>query len=87
MPLANLHAVMYTVNGADSTAPRIIAAALPRNSHGAGADAWLRAWFVTGRIIYGRCLPSLWTNSYFVSTVGGISQDTLKQCVESQKDK
>ena len=30
-------------------------------------------------------IPSLWTNSYFVSTVGGASLDTVKQYIESQK--
>jgi putative transposase len=34
-----------------------------------------------------RRLPSLWTNSYFVSTVGGVTLETLKRYVESQKDK
>jgi REP-associated tyrosine transposase len=34
-----------------------------------------------------RRLPSLWTNSYFVATVGGITLDTLKRYVESQKGK
>ena len=34
-----------------------------------------------------RRLPSLWTNSYFVSTVGGVTLETLKQYVESQKGK
>jgi putative transposase len=29
--------------------------------------------------------PSLWTNSYFCSTVGGVTLDTLKRYVESQK--
>ena len=32
-----------------------------------------------------RRLPSLWTNSYFVSTVGGVTLATLKRYVESQK--
>lgn len=32
-----------------------------------------------------RRLPSLWTNSYFVSTVGGVTLETLKRYVESQK--
>ena len=32
-----------------------------------------------------RCLPSLWTNAYFVSTVGGVTLETLKRSVESQK--
>ena len=34
-----------------------------------------------------RRLPSLWTNSYFVSTTGGVTLDTLKRYVESQKGK
>lgn len=34
-----------------------------------------------------RRLPSLWTNSYFVSTVGGATLETLKRYVESQKGK
>jgi len=32
-----------------------------------------------------RRLPSLWTNSYFASTVGGVTLETLKRYVESQK--
>src|SRR5258707_10060682 len=34
-----------------------------------------------------RRLPSLWTNSYFVSTGGGGTLETLKRYVESQKGK
>ena len=30
-------------------------------------------------------LPSLWTNSYFVSTVGGAPLAVIKQYIESQK--
>jgi putative transposase len=30
-------------------------------------------------------LPSLWTNSYFVSTVGGAPLSAIKQYIESQK--
>jgi putative transposase len=30
-------------------------------------------------------LPTLWTNSYFVSTVGGAPLDAIKQYIESQK--
>ncbi len=30
-------------------------------------------------------LPTLWTNSYFVSTVGGAPLSVIKQYVESQK--
>lgn len=32
-----------------------------------------------------RRLPSLWTNRYFCSTVGGVTLETLKRYVESQK--
>ena len=31
-------------------------------------------------------LPTLWTNSYFVSTVGGAPLSVIKQYVENQKD-
>lgn len=34
-----------------------------------------------------RRLPSLWTNSYFCATVGGVTLETLKRYVESQKGK
>lgn len=30
-------------------------------------------------------LPTLWTNSYFVSTVGGAPLDVIKKYIESQK--
>lgn len=30
-------------------------------------------------------LPTLWTNSYFVSTVGGAPISTIKQYIENQK--
>ncbi len=30
-------------------------------------------------------LPSLWTRSYFVSTAGRISQETIERYIESQK--
>ena len=30
-------------------------------------------------------LPTLWTNSYFISTVGGVSLDAIKQYVENQQ--
>ncbi|MFD2681923.1 IS200/IS605 family transposase [Bacillus seohaeanensis] len=30
-------------------------------------------------------LPSLWTLSYFVSTVGNVSSETIKQYIENQK--
>lgn len=32
-------------------------------------------------------LPSLWTNSYFVATVGGAPLSVIKRYVESQKDR
>jgi putative transposase len=32
-----------------------------------------------------RRLPSLWTNSYFVATTGGVTLATLKKYIESQK--
>lgn len=31
-------------------------------------------------------LPTLWTNSYFVSTVGGAPLSAVKQYIEQQKD-
>jgi putative transposase len=30
-------------------------------------------------------LPTLWTNSYFVSTVGGAPLSIIKQYIENQK--
>ena len=30
-------------------------------------------------------MPSLWTNRYFVSTIGGASLDVIKQYIENQK--
>ena len=32
-------------------------------------------------------LPTLWTNSYFVCTVGGAPMAVIKQCIESQKER
>jgi putative transposase len=32
-------------------------------------------------------LPSLWTNSYFVATVGSVSLETVKQYIENQKER
>lgn len=34
-----------------------------------------------------RRLPSLWTNSYFCATTGGVTLETLKRYVENQKGK
>jgi putative transposase len=31
-------------------------------------------------------IPTLWTNSYFVSTVGGAPLKVIKQYIESQKE-
>ena len=33
-----------------------------------------------------RRLPTLWTNSYFVSTVGGVPLSVIKQYIENQKN-
>ena len=33
-----------------------------------------------------RKIPTLWTNSYFVSTVGGATLDVVKQYIEEQKN-
>ena len=30
-------------------------------------------------------VPSLWTNSYFVSTVGSVSLETVKKYIEDQQ--
>ncbi|MFV0331582.1 MAG: IS200/IS605 family transposase [Dysgonomonas sp.] len=32
-----------------------------------------------------RRIPSLWTNSYFCATVGGVTLDAVKQYIENQK--
>lgn len=32
-------------------------------------------------------LPSLWTNSYFVATVGSVSLETVKRYIELQKER
>ncbi len=32
-------------------------------------------------------MPSLWTRSYFVSTAGNVSSETIKHYVESQKSR
>ena len=32
-------------------------------------------------------LPSLWTNSYFVATIGGAPSSVIKRYVETQKDR
>jgi len=30
-------------------------------------------------------LPSLWTHSYYVSTVGAVSKETVEKYIEAQK--
>ncbi|WP_426452709.1 IS200/IS605 family transposase [Paenibacillus sp. S-38] len=32
-------------------------------------------------------IPSLWTNSYFVATVGSVSLETVKRYIEQQKER
>ena len=32
-------------------------------------------------------MPTMWTNSYFVATVGGASLEVIKQYIENQKTK
>jgi putative transposase len=32
-----------------------------------------------------RRLPSMWTRSYFASTAGNVSQDTIRRYIEAQK--
>ena len=45
----------------------------------------------TSKILRGECphlktkIPTLWTNSYFISTVGGAPLEVVKQYIESQK--
>lgn len=34
-----------------------------------------------------RRLPSLWTNSYFVATTGGVTLETLKRYIQNQQGK
>jgi putative transposase len=34
-----------------------------------------------------RKMPSLWTRSYFVSTAGNVSSDTVKKYIEEQKSR
>lgn len=34
-----------------------------------------------------RQLPSLWTNSYYIGTTGGVTLEVVKKYVESQKGK
>ncbi|ERI11690.1 hypothetical protein HMPREF0083_00210 [Aneurinibacillus aneurinilyticus ATCC 12856] len=46
---------------------------------------WLYATSVERGIPHLRHLPSLWTRSYFVSTAGNVSSETIKRYVEQQK--
>lgn len=34
-----------------------------------------------------RKLPSLWTRSYFMCTVGHVNEDTIRKYIEDQKNK
>jgi putative transposase len=55
---------------------RFVKLAKGRSSH----DLRKEFKFLTSR------LPTLWTNSYFVSTVGGASLETIKKYIENQKN-
>jgi REP element-mobilizing transposase RayT len=39
---------------------------------------------LTGKVAAGK-LPSLWTRSYFASTAGNVSQETIRRCIDAQK--
>jgi putative transposase len=55
---------------------RVVKRMKGRSSHQLRAQyAWLRSR-----------LPTLWTNSYFVSTVGSVSLETVKKYIQNQKD-
>ncbi len=54
------------------------------------ADIMAKIKGVTSRILrkefpHLKHLPSLWTRSYFVSTAGNVSSQTIKRYVEQQK--
>ncbi|AZV42882.1 transposase [Peribacillus asahii] len=54
------------------------------------ADMMEKIKGVTSRKLREECphlrhLPSLWTRSYFVSTAGNVSSETIKRYVEQQK--
>lgn len=54
------------------------------------ADIMAKLKGVTSRILrqefeHLHHLPSLWTRSYFVSTAGNVSSETIKKYVEEQK--
>ena len=36
-------------------------------------------------MFYSSTIPTLWTNSYFYSTIGGAPLSAVKQYIESQK--
>ena len=43
-------------------------------------------WFLRQEFpVLKRKLPTLWTTSYFVSTVGGAPRSVIKQYIEKQK--
>ena len=55
---------------------RVVKRMKGRSSHHLRAKyAWLRSR-----------LPTLWTNSYFVSTVGSVSLETVQTYIQNQKD-
>lgn len=54
------------------------------------ADIMQKIKGVTSRVLRGEFkelskMPSLWTRSYFVSTAGNVSSETIKRYVENQK--
>ena len=56
------------------------------------ADIMQKIKGVTSRVLRDeflqlRKMPSLWTRSYFVSTAGNVSSETIKKYVEAQKSR
>lgn len=54
------------------------------------SDIMLKIKGITSRVLRDefeelKKMPSLWTRSYFVSTAGNVSSETVKQYVENQK--
>lgn len=54
------------------------------------ADVMRKIKGVTSRVLRGEFeqlskMPSLWTRSYFVSTAGNVSSETIKRYVQNQK--
>ena len=50
-----------------------------------GVDARLKEIIIQAVRALKSRLPTLWTNSYFVSTVGGAPLEVIKQYIENQK--